>query len=103
MARLRLRMSREGEMSSQSSLKICFKLIVGFPFASARSFVFIPNTELINDNGRKIIVTIVNNMMDLPWVTLSSARFSAYLASMILACCCLRLRRSLSCFELVFN
>lgn len=55
-----------------------------------------PNTEVMNERGKKMMVTIVKSMIERPWITLSSARFRASLASIMLACCCLRLRRWLS-------
>lgn len=41
-----------------------------------------------------IIVMMVNIMIARPWVTLSSARASADLASMMLACCCFKSSKS---------
>jgi hypothetical protein len=43
-----------------------------------------------------MMVTIVKSMMERPWITLSSARSRASFASIMEACCCLRLRRSRS-------
>ena len=66
------------------------------PDGPENSRAFIPKRDDMKDKGKKIIVMIVNIMIALPCVTLSSARASAALASMMLACCCLRLRRSFS-------
>ena len=55
-----------------------------------------PKTEVVNESGRKMMVTIVKIMMERPWITLSSARLRASFASIMEACCCLRLRRSRS-------
>lgn len=44
------------------------------PSGVENSAAFMPNTELMNERGRKMMVTTVKSMMDLPWLTLSSAR-----------------------------
>lgn len=45
----------------------------------------------------KMIVKTVNTMMDCPWFSVSEACLTASRASITPACCCLRVRRSLSC------
>jgi len=66
------------------------------PSGPDSSRAFIPKRLDINERGRKIIVIMVNIMIARPCVTLSSARARDALASMILACCCLRSSRSFS-------
>lgn len=58
---------------------------------------FIPNKLVKKLNGKKNIVTTVNSMIERPWWILISARLNAIRASIILACCCFRVRRSWSC------
>lgn len=80
-------------------------MLLPLPSGPENSLAFMPNTELMKDRGRKMIVIIVNSMIERPWVTPSSARLSAYLASMILACCCLRSSKDLSydCLAISFR
>jgi len=66
------------------------------PDGLSNSAAFMPKTEVMNESGRKMIVTIVKSMMERPWMTLSSARSKESFASMMEACCCLRVRRSRS-------
>lgn len=66
------------------------------PVGVSNSEAFMPKTEVMNESGRKMMVTIVKSMMERPWITLSSARLRASFASIMEACCCLRLRRSRS-------
>lgn len=72
-------------------LIILLSVILSSPSFVWKSITFIPNTLLMNERGRKILVMMVKSMIERPCVTDSSARFSAYLASTIEVCCCLRL------------
>jgi hypothetical protein len=43
------------------------------PVGVENSLAFIPNTEVMKDNGRKMMVTIVKSIIERPWITASSA------------------------------
>jgi len=61
------------------------------PLVPVRSVAFIPNTPVKNDKGKKMMVTMVNNMIDLPCLSDSSPCFTDSRASTTPAClenCC---------------
>src|SRR4051812_35943844 len=60
------------------------------------SIEFMPKKPTQKDKGRKMIVTMVKIMMDWPCLRVSWACLTASRASITEACCCLRVRMSLS-------
>ena len=56
------------------------------PIDPVRFVAFIPNTPVKKDKGRNTIVTIVNNMIDLPCLRDSSPCFTDSRASTTPAC-----------------
>jgi hypothetical protein len=67
----------------------CLKVMIP-PEGPESSEAFMPNTLDMKDNGKKMIVTTVNNMMERPCARAASA-------STRLACCCLSPRRPSNC------